>query len=130
MKRYTLTDQNGDGTILQLWLDGQQTADGCKYVMLRLIGPDNVVADGMVGLAALRAAVDGLGGSPLTGDGPTTTAAITADALDSLADAISRLREWVGDHTPGQDHSQLADVRDATRNVAAVCAVLRGGVME
>lgn len=37
----------------------------------------------------------------------------TLDALDRLSDAVSHLVDWVGDHTPGQDHSRLEDVCEA-----------------
>jgi hypothetical protein len=32
------------------------------------------------------------------------------DALDRLSEAVAILRDWVADHTPGQDHSGLDDV--------------------
>lgn len=34
------------------------------------------------------------------------------DAIEALAESVARLRDWVSDHTPGQDHSSLEDVGD------------------
>ena len=46
-------------------------------------------------------------------------------ALDALCEAVARLRDWVSDHTPGQDHSSLEDVGDYLRQCDEACLQLK-----